>query len=171
MSLEVATYISLALLTALAGVTWYSTPKTSEVSQAKNLAWSKYVEKLITLELDFYQRLNNVYALPQTAIETISQIDIYDGVRGLANHYVEERDKLFLRRDEMRTITTGITVIRQLQIANCVVYVLMMLFFLSFFSELANRWWICFLIWFTPWIILLIFNKRQTRLMGRFDDQ
>lgn len=171
MSIELAMTLSLGLLATLAGATWYLTPKQSEISQARNLAWSKYCEKQVTLELEFHERLNHIYTPPKSGIVVESQVDIYGGIRSLANHYVEERDSLLSRREKIQTIGRSISRIRQLQIGNFVFYVLMMVVVLLFHSEGFSRWWLYALIWGFPWLVLVVLNAKQTRLVRSYDEE
>lgn len=171
MSIQLAVSISIGLLVVLAGATWYLTPKQSEVSQARNLAWSKYCEKQITLELQFHERLDHIYTPPTSDTMVESHADIYGGIRSLANHYVVERDRLLSRREKIQAIDKSIGLTRQFQIGNFVFYILLMIIVLLFHSEGFSRWQLYGLIWGAPWIVVVVLNVKQTRLLRRYDEE
>lgn len=171
MSLEIATYISLAILAVFGGATWFLIPRGAEINQQRNLAWSKYVSKIAKLELDFYTQLNSTYSLPDTNIP-FSSLSRYDSVLNeIASDYIETRDKLFLRRDQINDAAKAMNLMKQFQVCNVVFYILIMVLYLCFYQKLSKVWWICFLVWFLPWIILLILNRRQSRLMQVYDEE
>ncbi len=167
MSPELAVTISLGLLAALAGATWFVTPKESDVARHRNLALSKCHEDEVTLELEFYERLNNFYAPPAPGVAEQYHKDMYGGLRELASHYVKQRETLWSSRDRIRTADTSIARLRQMLIGNFVFYVITVLA-LVVVPERANGhlgWWWFPVVWAIPWAGFVTLNWRQTQLL------
>lgn len=170
MGIELFVTISLGLLAALAGAMWYLTPKQSEVSNSKNLCWSKLIEKQTTLELEFYERLNNFYTPPAPGVASQFHQEMYGDLRSLASHYVEERDNLLSKREMIISTDKSINYIRQLQIGNCVFYIILFIAGFTLHMENLLKLWMYIFIWSIPWLFLLIFNSKQTLLLGSYDE-
>jgi hypothetical protein len=170
MIMQTAMIISLGLLAALGAATWYLAPKTSETQQAKNLAWSKYCERLVAIELDFHDRFNQTSTPAGVEESQESPNDIYGGVRELANHYVVEREALIAVREKIKTTAISIHRLRQGEILNFMLYVLAVIILVCLHDNGFSRWWIYAVVWAFPWLGLWILNSLQTNRRRVLDE-
>jgi hypothetical protein len=171
MEIGLAALVSLGLLGGLGAASWYLIPKAQEISKTSKLAWSKCCEKQASLELDFHERLNNVYTPPEPGLVSDSRTDIYGGVKGLANHYVEERDRLLSRRQKIAVITRSVNRIRLAQIVNVVSYVILFIVLVIAHSQGFSKWWLYAVVWGVPWVLLSALHARQARLVSGYDEE
>jgi len=133
--------------------------------QARTLEKSSCIERMITAELEYHSRLNEGYPPPAPGLVDEAGAAIYGDIRELARHYVEERDRLLGRHDEILRNDGIMSLLCSFGVANIVLHVMTTLaVFLAFLLGELSLWLIVGSV-VVPWLIFILIYAAQCRRM------